>query len=205
MRLSPSGRQSVYIAGKGLNPPDPTVTLRLADGTERRIAPGHSARWLSESAIVWSPQADGPPLQIARAADGWQPHDAGIPAGNRVTAAAGRYATSRTRPNRTFTLWRGDLDGVTDPVLSDDGEWLATLEADRPSPGVSTLWIERAVDGTRRRVLSVGAISNPRFGIVRETATRPAAAVTRLPAWMPVSCGCQPSAARAIWSGGPSA
>lgn len=166
MRVSPNGRRLVFIAGKGSRPAAPMVTVRLEDGVDVALEPGHSARFTSNGGVVWGPHEDGQ-LRFALDLNGW-----GI-AGNFMPLSGNTIATStnalvavhRTDPRRVLANWRSSpIAGATDPAISDDGNWLAYLRPDDPRPGVSSLWVERASNGAERRSLAVGALSSPRFG-----------------------------------------
>lgn len=162
MRLSPNGRRLAYVAGKGERPANPIVTVRDDDGTLIALAPGHSPRWAAPDLVVFGPQDVGPPLQFA-APPSWAVANYDVAAGNSVTAAAGRVAVHLTNPPQVLCSWRAPIAGATDPVLSDDGEWLAYLLPDQP-PGLASLWVERADGQGAPRNLAVGALSKPRFG-----------------------------------------
>ncbi len=162
MRISPSGARYVYVAGKGAHPPAPMVTVCLEDTTSIALAPGHHACWEHEHAVAWSPQEDG---MVQDASEGtWAVHQTSILAGNVLAAAGGHLAASRTDPRRVFLSNGRVIFGATDPVLSDDGVWLAYFLPDQPSPGVMSITVER-FDGTApQRIVFTGAPNKARFG-----------------------------------------
>jgi hypothetical protein len=101
VRFSPNSLDVVYIAGFGAHPPAPMVTVSRTDGTEVAIAPGHHPGWPASVHIVFCPPEDGVVL-IADVMTGFvRPSD--IPAGNTLTAAAGKVAVHRTDPRRVLT------------------------------------------------------------------------------------------------------
>jgi hypothetical protein len=153
VRFAPSSLDVVYVrAGH--------VTVQRADGSERVIAPGHHPDWLDSASVAFCPPEDGF-IQVA-AVDGIGHFD--VPAGNTLTAAAGKVAVHRTDPRRVLTSWGVTLNAHTDPVLSADGAWMAALVPDQP-PGLATIYLWSQLDSGALtfRALYTGAPLRPRF------------------------------------------
>jgi hypothetical protein len=152
VRFAPGSLDCVYVkAGH--------VTVQRTDGSERVLAPGHHPDWLDSASVAFCPPEDGF-VQVA-ALDGLGHFD--MPAGNTLTASAGKVAVHRTDPRRTICSWGKTLTGETDPVLSADGEWMATLGPDWPSEGLATLRVSDTSPAAVYRDVYVGAPLRPRF------------------------------------------
>lgn len=160
MRLTLDATRLAYIAGKGLVPARPMVTVREVDGVDVEIAPGHTVRWASGDRAVFGPQEDGP--LGAAAAPRWAVTREALPSGNTVTAAAGQVALHRDDPTRILSTFRAPFLGATHPVLSDDGAWLVYRLPDQPRDRVSTLVLERTDGEGEPRILWTGAPTNVR-------------------------------------------
>jgi hypothetical protein len=145
------------------------VTVSRADGSEVTIAPGHHPAWEEPDVVVFCPPEDGVVQQWV----GGVPHNGGelqilgryvptVPAGNTLTASAGKVAVHRTDPRRVLTSWGAGVMNATDPVLSADGAWMAYLLPDSPVPNVATVAIMAVGSLVERRVYT-GAPLRPRF------------------------------------------
>jgi hypothetical protein len=153
VRFAPGSLDCVYVkAGH--------VTVQRTDGSERVLAPGHHPDWLDSASVAFCPPEDGF-VQVA-ALDGLGHFD--MPAGNTLTASAGKVAVHRTDPRRVLCSWDDrPMHHATDPVLSADGMWLSYLLPDWPGPGVSSLQVEAAHDRHESRRVYTGAPLRPRF------------------------------------------
>jgi hypothetical protein len=140
------------------------VTISRADGTEVAIAPGHHPDWVDGMRVVFCPPEDGV-VQLADVVSGIV-LPTGVPAGNTLTASAGKVAVHRTDPRRTICSWGETFNNVTDPALSADGRWLAVIAPDHPRDGVSMLAVfdaDEPIASSFGKHSYVGAPLRPRF------------------------------------------
>jgi hypothetical protein len=153
VRFAPGSLDCVYVkAGH--------VTVQRTDGSERVLAPGHHPDWLDSASVAFCPPEDGF-VQVA-ALDGLGHFD--MPAGNTLTASAGKVAVHRTDPRRVLTSWGSPIYGMTDPALSADGRWLAMLKPDWPVNGQCGIVVGDLSTGvlTAARAMG-GSFMRPRF------------------------------------------
>jgi hypothetical protein len=157
VRFAPSSLDVVYVRHGH-------VTISRADGTEVAIAPGHHPDWVDGMRVVFCPPEDGV-VQLADVVSGIV-LPTGVPAGNTLTASAGKVAVHRTDPRRVLTSWGETCNNLTDPVLSADGRWIAMLGPDHPREGVTTLVVfdaTKPIIGQTAWHFYTGAPLRPRF------------------------------------------
>jgi hypothetical protein len=154
VRFAPTSFDAVYLRHG-------YITVLHSDGDETLIAVGHHPAWFDAGQVAYCPPEEGV-VQIHDLVTGETWGLLTVPAGNTLTAAASKVAVHRI-PAEVFTSWGIRLFGSTDPQISADGQWMATLLPDIPNPGGCSLTVHRWDYAGVREYRYIGHAQRPRF------------------------------------------
>jgi hypothetical protein len=153
VRFAPSSLDVVYWRNGH-------IVVNHASGGETVVNAGHHPAWFDGRRVAYCPPQETAHVVVSDVISGAAANTA-VPAGNTLTARAGKVAVHRI-PAEVFTSWGRTIPGSTDPVLSADGRWLAMIDPDLPAEGMSRVSL-LAVESHVFRVLYSGHALRPRF------------------------------------------